>query len=72
MALGLGADYFFSPHIGVGLEVQFKGQEYSRRSVKVDGKDVVTDVDPKLDGQIQRLFLDADFAIKQNPSTGSG
>ena len=57
LSLGLGADYFFSPHIGVGIEVQFKGQEYSRRSVKVDGKDVVTDLDPKLDGKSSAAFL---------------
>jgi len=57
VSLGLGADYFFSPHVGVGLEVQFKGQGYSRRSVKVDGKDIVTDVDPKLDGKSSGVFL---------------
>ena len=46
--LGLGADYFFSKHFGVGVELNFKDIEFIRQSETVNGKDIVSDLNPRL------------------------
>lgn len=57
IAGALGADYFFSPNIGIGLELQFKGIGYSQRTQEINGQDITTEVDPPLEGKSRVILL---------------
>ena len=50
-ALTVGADYFFSRHFGVGVEMLYKNVDYSKETRKINGNDIVSDLNPKLDGE---------------------
>ncbi len=56
-ALAGGADFFLTKHFGVGIELLFKNIDYSKESRKINGKDVVSDINPKLDGKSAGLML---------------
>lgn len=49
--LGAGLDFFFSKHFGIGAEVMFKQIEFDKQRVVVSGRDVVTDLPRKIDGE---------------------
>lgn len=53
----LGADYFFSRHVGVGVELQFKELDYGTRIDDVGGKDIETKLNPKLDGKTSGIMF---------------
>lgn len=57
VAGALGADYFFSPNVGIGIELQFKGIEYSHRTVEINGDDVTTEIDPTLEGKSRGIMF---------------
>lgn len=48
--LGIGIDYFFSKHFGVGAEFMVKKLDYVKQSVETDGGDLVSDLNPNLNG----------------------
>ena len=47
----VGSDYFLSKHFGLGAELIFKNIEYSSRSRQVAEGELITDIDPSIDGQ---------------------
>lgn len=47
----VGSDYFFSKHFGLGAELIFKNIECSCRSRQVADGELITDIDPSIDGQ---------------------
>lgn len=51
MAFALGADFFFSKHFGFGLELTFKNIEYFRREEKVNNGELVSDLNPRIEGE---------------------
>jgi len=57
IALAVGADYFLSRHFGLGLELSYKGIEYSRRSEKVAGGDLLSDLNPSIEGESFGLMV---------------
>jgi len=56
-ALGLGADWFFSRHFGIGAELMFKELDYSKMVQRLAGRDVTTDLNPKLDGDATAFMI---------------
>ena len=57
LALALGIDWFFSRHVGVGLEAQFKSIQFNKERVTQNGQDVISDLNPKVDGESAGLML---------------
>ncbi|MFQ5706332.1 MAG: outer membrane beta-barrel protein [bacterium] len=55
--LGLGLDFFFAKHFGVGAEFTFKKLNYSHKSMKVAGGDLVSELDRKLDGDTSGFMI---------------
>ena len=56
-ALGLGVDWFFSRHFGIGAELMFKELDYSKMVERIGGRDVTTDLKPKLDGDATAFMI---------------
>ncbi|MCG8603840.1 hypothetical protein MJD09_02435, partial [bacterium] len=56
-ALGVGADWFFSRHFGIGAELQYKNVDYSKERVKVGGQTLERDLNPRLDGRSVGLMF---------------
>ncbi len=48
--VALGADFFFSKHVGIGAELNFKGIQYESEHRRVGDTDVFQDLPEKLDG----------------------
>lgn len=55
--LGLGVDYFFSRHFGIGAELMYKKLDYFEQSEDVGRGDLVTDLDPNLNGDTLGFML---------------
>jgi hypothetical protein len=55
--LGLGLDFFFARHFGVGLEVTYKKLDYFKQSTKTPAGDLVSDIRPQLNGDTVGLLL---------------
>jgi len=55
--VALGVDYFFAKHFGVGLEVMAKKLDYFQKTRKTPIGDLVTDLDPNLNGDTSALML---------------
>ena len=55
--LGLGIDYFFSKHIGVGAEFTYKKLDYFAQSRKTEEGDLITDIYPNLNGDTTGFML---------------
>ncbi|NIR49273.1 porin family protein [candidate division KSB1 bacterium] len=51
LALGLGADYFFSKHFGIGAELMIKNIEFDKQRRHVPGNKVVSDSNAELEGE---------------------
>ena len=56
-ALGVGADWFFSRHFGIGAEVMFKELDYSKVRQTINGEDVTRDLKPQRDGDAVGLMI---------------
>ena len=57
IAFAVGADWFFSRHVGLGAELQFKNIDYSKEKRRVGGNDIVTEINPRLDGKSTGLMF---------------
>jgi hypothetical protein len=55
--LGLGVDYFFSRHFGIGAEFVYKKLDFVARSEETDDGNLVTDLNPNLNGDTTGFFL---------------
>jgi len=55
--VGLGVDYFFSRHFGVGAEASFQKLDYSSRHDKSGSETVITDLSPNLNGDTGAFML---------------
>lgn len=56
-ALGLGVDWFFSRHFGLGAEVMFKELDYSKMTERVGGREITTDLKPQRDGDVVGVII---------------
>lgn len=54
---GLGMDFFFAKHFGIGAELIFKKFDYSHKRTKVEGGDLVTKLEQELDGDSAGLMF---------------
>ncbi len=57
MSIGVGVDYFWSKHFGIGAEVTVKKLDYIKRSQDVQGGELVTDLQPNLNGDTAGFLL---------------
>jgi len=55
--LALGVDFFFSRHFGVGAEIMWKKLDYLRQHTETSNGDLVTDLNPDLNGDTAGLML---------------
>jgi hypothetical protein len=56
-ALGLGADWFFSRHFGIGAEIMFKELDYSKVRQTINGEEITTDLKPQRDGDVVGFMI---------------
>jgi len=55
--LGIGVDYFFSRHFGVGAELLWKKLDYLRERTATASGDLIADLNPDLNGDMVGLML---------------
>lgn len=48
--VGIGADYFFTKHFGVGAELIYRKLDYFREVVETPAGDLINDISPNLNG----------------------
>lgn len=56
-AAALGLDYFFSRHLGIGAELQFKELDYSRRIENTPEGELETELRPQRDGKTTGFLI---------------
>lgn len=56
-ALGLGVDWFFSRHFGIGAELMFKEIDYSEMVQKMADRKITTELNPQRDGDAAGLMI---------------
>ncbi len=59
--VGLGIDFFFSKHVGVGAEASFRKLDYFKESLGQAGDDIIRDVNPDLNGDAAAFMLTLTF-----------
>ncbi len=57
ISIGLGFDYFFSSHFGVGAELSLKKLDYFAQQVKTANGEHVTDIKPHLNGDTSAFMI---------------
>ena len=55
--VGLGLDFFFAKHFGVGAELFYKKIDYFQQSVQTETGELLTDLDPNLNGDTVGFML---------------
>ncbi|MCG8606258.1 porin family protein [bacterium] len=55
--LGLGLDFFFARHFGLGLELTYKKLDYFKQATKTPAGDLVSDIRPQLNGDTVGFML---------------
>lgn len=55
--LGVGLDFFFSRHFGIGAELMFKKLDYFGQSVETESGELFTALDPNLNGDTVGFML---------------
>jgi len=57
LTVGLGVDFFFSKHVGVGAELSFKKLDYFEESTPKPGGDFIRELSPDLNGDAGAFML---------------
>lgn len=57
IAVGLGFDYFFSRHFGIGAEISLKKLDYISRKVETVDGEHITDIRPHLNGDTSTFMI---------------
>ncbi len=55
--VALGADYFFSRHVGLGVELNFKDIRYQQQRLELPGDDIVTDLEPEINRDTKGVMI---------------
>jgi hypothetical protein len=57
VVIGIGADYFFTKHFGVGAELVYRKLDYFKEVVETPAGDVLHDISPNLNGDAIGVML---------------
>jgi len=57
LSVGLGVDFFFSRHLGIGAEVVYKKLDYFQRSLTTPEGELLTNLSPLLNGDTVGFML---------------
>ena len=55
--IGLGLDFFFARHVGVGAELSYKKIDYFSKSLHTESGELIRDLDPNLNGDTIGFML---------------